>query len=344
MSRSFVLMTAIPPTKGHFNLMNFASQVNPWKRTTVIVCTQPGEPFAKERYQAVSHAAFRTNGCDVKWLNEPLEQDPSIPGFWPMWDRIMRNHGFEPGDTIVSSEPYGATLAGRLGGKFIPYDPNRELYYTKATNIRENLSDYFDDIMPEFQRHLRTRVTIFGAESTGKTTLSKALAERLNGHWIFEWARPYLELTGAPITAESMTNIWTGQRAIQAHEEQFRDKPFVIQDTDLFSTVGYWEQPHWTEKLGEVPSALVHDAQRYQSDLYLILKSNIPFEQDPLRYGGDKRESSDEYWMNIADRYNLNHLVLPESDLDERLERAVDYCKMEAMSKADSIFYDRKGL
>ena len=344
MSTAFVLMTAMPPTKGHFNLMNFASHVVPGSRTQVIVCTQPHEPFAKERYYAVANAASRTNGCDVQWLNRELMQDPETPGFWPMWDDIMKSFGFRPGDFIVSSEAYGATLAGRLGGHFVPYDPQRELYYTKATNIREHMVDYFDDILPEFQNNLRTTVTIFGAESTGKTTLSKRLAEAVNGHWIFEWARPYLELTGAPITAGSMTNIWTGQRATQKHTDQLQNKPFVIQDTDLWSTVGYWEQPHWVKKLGEVPEGLIVDAMALQSDLYIMTGSNIPFEPDPLRYGGDKRESDDLYWLNIAAKYDLPLLVLSESDLDRRLEQAVEWCYDAAQDKADSIYFDRGGL
>lgn len=342
MSTAFVLMTAMPPTKGHFNLMNFASWVVPGTRTKVIVCTQPGEPYAKERYYAIQEAAWKTNGCDVKWLNQELTQDSTAPGFWPMWDGIMKDFGFMPGDFIVSSEGYGATLAGRLGGHFIPYDPHRELYYTKATNIREHMVDYFDDILPEFQHNLRTTITLFGAESTGKTTLSKALAEAVNGHWIFEWARPYLELTGAPINAATMTNIWTGQRATQKHTKRMHNKPFVIQDTDLFSTVGYWEQPHWEKVMGERPQALVQDANDLMSDLYIMTRSNIPFEEDPLRYGGDKRESNDDFWIGVARKYKLPLFILDESDLDSRLASAVELAMDAAQHKAESIFFERE--
>ena len=38
-------------------------------------------------------------------------------------------------------------------------------------------------------------VTIIGAESTGKTSLSRQLADTMDGDWVPEFARPYLEVT-----------------------------------------------------------------------------------------------------------------------------------------------------
>lgn len=344
MADAFVLMTAMPPTKGHEHLIEFAASL-PVRATHVIVCTQPSEPFPNERYEAVSKACRRIGrNVEAMHLYAELMQDPSMDGFWPMWDRIMRRHGFKEGDYVVSSEPYGATLAARLKGVFMPYDPNRELYYTKATSIREDLGKYFSDIMPEFQKHLVTKVTVFGAESTGKTTLSKELAWTIGGHWLFEWARPYLETVGPEITVRAMTDIWQGQLATQKHVEFFHDKAFVVQDTDLFSTIGYWEQPHWKSELGPVPEGLVRDALTTKSDLYVITQSNIPFEEDPIRYGGDHRESPDEYWIDLAKKYELNYIVLGDSDFYARLSAAERVSKEIAKKKAESIFYDRKGL
>ena len=58
------------------------------------------------------------------------------------------------------------------------------------------------------------------------------------------------------------------------------------------------------------PKGLVTDATILKSDLYLITQSNIPFEQDPLRYGGDRRESKDEYWIGLCEGYDLNYRVV----------------------------------
>lgn len=347
MSKAFVLMTAMPPTKGHLHLIQFASELA--NRVTVIVATQPGEPYTHERYDAVRQAGAKIGNVDVVHLHRTLPQDPSTPGFWDLWKSLVGERGFlrfpaGPGDLIVTSEPYGAKLAELTGATFMPYDPNRELYYTKATLIREKTINYFHDVLPEFQEHLRSTITVFGAESTGKTTLSKEMSYNLNGHWLFEWARPYLETVGPEITVDKMTAIWKGQLAIQRHADFMYDKPFVIQDTDLYSTIGYWEQPHWQADLGPVPEQLIEDACSTKSDLYVITKSNIPFEKDVIRYGGDRRESPDEYWINIAEKYNLNYVVLAGNTVTDRASWAEKYAKEIAAKKAESIFYDRGGF
>lgn len=161
-------------------------------------------------------------------------------------------------------------------------------------------------------------ITIFGAESTGKTTLSKAIAQKLGGEWREEFARRYLETTGQDVTNDSMRAIWCGQKALQSKAAT----KLVIQDTDLFSTVGYWQLPHIEPQIGTCPRALIHDALTLQSDLYIITKSNIPFAADILRYGGDKRESPDSYWINICERYELPYIVLDASDPTERILKA----------------------
>lgn len=162
-------------------------------------------------------------------------------------------------------------------------------------------------------------VTIFGAESTGKTTLSKQLAIALDAQWLYEFARPYLELTSAPIDIDSMTAIWHGQQVIQT----MKQNGTVIQDTDLFSTVGYWQFPHWHSRLGDCPARLISSAKQLRSDLYIITPSNIPFEQDQLRYGGTVREGSDNYWIATCKRYHLPFVVLTASGEQARLQEAL---------------------
>lgn len=347
MPNAYVLMTAMPPTKGHVHLIEFAADLarQAGGSTRVIVCTQPDEPYTYERWFSLAKHFRYHEDVIVYQLYRPIEQNPEVPGFWDMWVDIMHEFGFQPGDMCVTSEPYGKTMARLLDGHFMPYDPQRELYYTKATDIREQPEKYFHDIAHTFQPFVRQTVTIFGAESTGKTTLSKELSYRMNGHWLFEWARPYLETAENVITVDSMTDIWQGQRAIQAHGARMLDKPWVIQDTDLFSTVGYWNFPHWQDTLGPVPDGLIKDAIDLKSDLYLITKSNIPFEKDPLRYKSDEgvREGSDDYWIGIAKQYNLNYIVIEPSDFDARVAEAVEFMGRHFDGIADQLEYDRQG-
>lgn len=336
----------MPPTTGHLQLLQFANRVAR-DGVVAILCTQPHEPYPEERARSLRSAIKRLGLAErIKLIHykEAIEQDPAAPGFWNMWQHMMEDFGITPHDSVVASEKYGKKLAEITGTQFVPYDIERAINPAKATQIRLDPLAYFGDIIPEFRGYIQTRITVFGAESTGKTTLSKELAETLGATWIFEYARPYLEETVNEITPRSMTAIWQGQRALQEHACEISASPYIVQDTDLFSTVGYWQFPHWQSTIGTCPDNLIADALRLKSDLYIVTKSNIPFEADPLRYGGDKREGSDEYWISLCERYDLPHVVLDVSNHSQRLRESVGAAKEIAKKRASTLAYDRHDL
>lgn len=336
------MLTALPPTKGHLRLLQFSAQLG--DPVTAIVCTQPQEPFAWERYIALRLAA--PAGVTVYRLHENIEQNPEAEGFWDMWRNIFLNYGWRPGDRIVASEPYGKTLAAELGGEFFPYDIDREILFTKGASVRTDPWGNFSQILPEFQPELRKTVTFIGAESTGKTTLSKHVAMMMNlphapgAWWLMEWARPYLEsLDDKTITYKAMADIHKGQLALQRQGQTFLDRPVVIQDTDLFATVGYWG--FW--KPGECPRELIDDAYALKSDLYIIPRSNIPFEADPIRYGDGVRESADQYWIDLMEQYGLNYVVLDSQDLPGRSGEVMKIIREKVLNPVHaSLRFDRE--
>lgn len=342
MARSFVLLTAMPPTVGHLHLVQFADNLTP-KGTVVILCTQPDEPFPYERVAALREAVESMPKVTIQHYHRCIEQNPKAKGFWEMWKDLLEQHGATSSDYIVASEIYGQKVAEIIGAQFFPYDIERSIVKTKATLVREHTSEHFSEILPEFQQYLRTRITVFGAESTGKTFLSRLLAKDLDASWIFEYARPYLENTKNEITVQSMRGIWQGQKALQKHICKVSSSAVVIQDTDLFSTIGYWQFPHWTPHIGLCPDQLIRDAINLKSDLYIVTKSNIPFVKDPLRYGGDKREGSDEYWINICEKYELPYVVLESSELDKRLIEAKTHIMKLSEAKLSKLTYNRHG-
>jgi HTH-type transcriptional repressor of NAD biosynthesis genes len=347
MTKAYVLMTAMPPTKGHLHLIQFAARLA--GDVEVIVATQPGEPFEYERVMALREAVQGKYGrVSINHIRKTLPQEPNPEAeaeFWDMWAEFLRQFGIQPGDYIVASEAYGIKLAEITGAVFMPYDMERSISYTKATDVRRDPTENFEDILPEFQPLLRKRITIFGAESTGKTTLSRELALGLGGHWAFEWARPYLESVGAEITQKKMVTIWKGQKALQEQVQLMQDKAFIFQDTDLFSTLGYWQYSQWAAlEHHPVPINLLGDAMDSQSDLYLITKSNIPFEHDQLRYGGDHREIPDKTWIDMCDRYGLNYHVLESDDRIERLQEAEEVInKLVQTEVTNKLAYQREG-
>lgn len=338
MIRAFVLLTALPPTDGHLALVRFASELE--ADVDVLVCTQPGEPFPAERVEAVRRAARDLPRVRVHGFHRTVPQAPAdAPDFWPTWRGILREHGFRDGDVVVASEPYGAALAEAAGGTFIPYDVARSTTPVRAVDIRRDPVGRFADVLAEFQPVLRRRITVLGAESTGKTTLSRQLADALPGHWLPEWARPYLEGLPTPDVDDArMHVIWRAQRALQRSALGLRDKPFIVGDTDLFATVGFWEL--WDPT--SVPAGLVADASADRSDLYLLTRSDIPFQPDPLRYGGDARETTDAYWVALADRFALPYRVIASTTPEDRLAEALELA-LDLFRRTSPIAFERTG-
>lgn len=331
-------MTAMPPTVGHSSLIEYASLLS--ESVTVIVCTQPGEPMVSERVKAIREFSCSIYGTvRVEHLHKTVPQEPEEEEeqFWSFWVNVLRGYGFEKGDYIVSSEEYGLDLAKASEGIFMPYDLRRFTSVSKATNIRNtiNLEQYQRMILPEFMRYIRRTVTIFGAESVGKTTVTREAGRMLQATITPEWARPYLETVGGELTVEHMKAIVLGQTAIQDLGYAQNNTVYTIQDTDLFSTLGYWEM--WDNDT--VPEDLLEQARHRASDLYVILGSDFPFEQDPLRYGGDHRETKDQYWIDLCERENLPYIYV--TGVDRRGERVVD--SIREVFKVNPLSYQRVG-
>jgi NadR type nicotinamide-nucleotide adenylyltransferase len=337
MSSALVLMKALPVTRGHEALIEFAKA---YGTVYVLMDTHPDEPDVELRMKAIQ----RILGDEGYVYNEVVipQKTEDDPLFWQIWEGILADYEFC--DYVIGSEDYCKRVAEIIDATYVPYDPERILLDTRATSVRDNPLSFYGSMVPEFQQEYRTTVTVFGAESTGKTTLAKTMARSIGCPWVYEYARPYLETVGTDITVESMTAIWKGQQALQGVAWGLRNNsPLIVQDTDLFTTIGYWEQPHWQETLGPVPKGLIKAARLWVADQYLITQSNIPFEEDPLRYGGDKRESPDEYWVGVAQKYDLPYTVLDASDRVDRLTEACGAARIAALRVTSELRYDRRG-
>jgi len=340
MKTGLILLTCLPPTKGHRFLVDFAIEhlksvttidKDESYRLYVIINGRPNEPIPVDNrwfafvneYCGIPHVIFISDNNFI--VQEPEDH----PDFWTIWTQnITRKLSVNVASTIdyvYASEMYGQKLAQMFNAKFVPCNLNRDVLDIKATQVREDPLKHFSDLLCGFQPYVRKTITIFGPESIGKTTLAKALAKELPGHFVPEWAREYLEKVDGPlVTEENMKAIAEGQYALQMAASRLVDKPFIIQDTDLFSTVGYYEM--W-DKEKECPKACYTRAMASKADYYILPNENIPFTPDPLRYGGNKRESNNQYWIDILNRYDLPYYQITSFSPEAQLREAAKACR-----------------
>lgn len=323
MSNTIVLMTALLPTTGHADLIKFAASL-PGSRVHVLISGRSFEPLSSlYRWQDL-HDHFKNfpNVFIQHSVKDTAPQNPEdMPdGFWEWWrDEINRAFPEAAGhwEYVVASEPYGQEVADSLNARFMPYDIARQLNHARGSDTRRDPWIFWNDILPETRARFLMKATMFGQESVGKTTVSRLVSEELGVNWIPEYARPYLETVGEEVTTVAMENIHAGQAALQRMSFAKATNPALILDTDLFSTVGYYE----IMKVAEVPETCINDALRLASDVYYVLPDDIPFEEDILRYGGDHRESGRYFWIELLEKFNQTYEIVPTGlPLDEKVQ------------------------
>ncbi len=125
------------------------------------------------------------------------------------------------------------------------------------------------------------RIVIIGPESTGKSTLSEALAKAYNTAWVPEYARQYLEHLDRPYEERDLLNMARGQMRL---EDAFAEHAnnYLFCDTCL-RVIKVWSE-HKYQRCA--PWVLQTIAER-KYDLFLLTGIDMPWDADPLREHGD---------------------------------------------------------
>jgi len=168
------------------------------------------------------------------------------------------------------------------------------------------------------------KIAIIGPESTGKSEMSAYLAEHFNCLWVPEYAREYCANLDRDCTIEDELNMFHGQIALEkkkSEEALHQNHPFLFCDTTII-TVKVWCE----HVFGYCPAEVEQEYQTRNYDFYLLMKDDLPWQDDPLRNFPDKRDYFMNWYAKLMEEKSTNYAII-EGIGDIRFQNAVDIIK-----------------
>jgi NadR type nicotinamide-nucleotide adenylyltransferase len=239
-------------------------------------------------------------------------------------------------DVVYSSEEYGPRLASDLNDLYGEppawcnhakvlhrmVDQKRIARPISATKVRGDVIGNWSRLAPSTRASMTRRVVVCGAESTGTTTLARALAERYQTVWVPEWGRTFSESVG-------LHHVWTSDDFSQIMDEQnrledllaYQAGPVMFCDTDNLATRMF----HELYMKSEGPDRrMYHEVERYTlRTLYIVTDHvGVDFEDDGYRLYDSQRS-----WATNWLEHQLDNLTLPwikvTGSHDQRMDQAI---------------------
>ena len=155
------------------------------------------------------------------------------------------------------------------------------------------------------------KIIITGSESSGKTTLCKALSKHFNLPFSKEYAREYLDALNRDYNQDDLLKIAKGQ--LQA------ENGIQLLDTDLI-TLKIWSE----YKYGSCNNWILEQIERQKTEkrFYLLCKADIPWKEDLQRETPNNRVELFELYKQELD--NLGHdyfIVKGENRIEDSIAK-----------------------
>ncbi|PRY17561.1 AAA family ATPase [Kineococcus rhizosphaerae] len=313
MSTGLVVGKFYPPHPGHHALVETAASRCDDLVVLVEAADRETVPLAdRVAWMQAEHPGVRVLGarCDA-----PVDYASDV--VWAAQVRVMQVAlelgGVERVDVVFSSETYGAELARRLGAVHDLVDLERTRVPLSATLVRADPLTRFGALRPSVRAGLAVRAVFVGAESTGTTTVSRLVADRLRARagahgatrWVPEHGRDHsVELVerGGPGTRMEDV-VWTPDdfATIAARQNALEEEaaraggPVLVCDTDSLATT-VWECRY----LGGTSAGTRAEAgRRAPRRTYFVTDHvGVPFEQDGYRDGEHVREAMTDWFLH----------------------------------------------
>jgi NadR type nicotinamide-nucleotide adenylyltransferase len=164
------------------------------------------------------------------------------------------------------------------------------------------------------------KILVTGPESTGKSSLIKALSAYFNAPFVIEYARIYLSTLDRKYVKEDLLEMAKGQLALEEDALESGNE-LVFVDTDL-TVIDIWSK----EKFGQTDPWILEEMQKRAYDLYLVPDIDLEWAYDPQRENPDDRERLMQlYEASFKKRKIAFHKVRGQGE--ERIQNAIEIIK-----------------
>ena len=159
------------------------------------------------------------------------------------------------------------------------------------------------------------KIVIIGPECTGKSTLTKALANHFNSPYIREYAREYIDSLNRNYHRDDILTI--AQKQIELEDNIKPNSKYLFFDTDLIVC------KVWSEfKYGQCHPWILEQIEKRHYDHYLLCDINIPWINDRLReHPNHRKELFDIYTKELTDLNKSFSVISGE----HRLQDSIDF-------------------
>jgi HTH-type transcriptional regulator, transcriptional repressor of NAD biosynthesis genes len=311
MKRGLVIGKFLPVHLGHLALIRFAAAQ----------CDELIVSMSFRSDDPIDHSLRYRWLCDILKNDESIKVYEIVDDFdheeLPLaertkeWATVIRNV-YPPIHVLFSSEAYGDAFALNLGAQHILFDQQRVGVPIAASLIRKNPLQYWNFIPEVVRPYFVKKICLYGPESTGKSTLTIALAAEFDTAFVPEVAREML-----------ITNDFTIQDIIAiglAHAERIHRMEKVANkilfcDTDIITTQIYSQY-----YLNIIPEVLYSLEKETRYDHYFLMDIDVPWVADGLRDLGHKRDEMFAIFKQALERRGVTYTIV-RGDFQERLEQ-----------------------
>ena len=153
------------------------------------------------------------------------------------------------------------------------------------------------------------KIIVTGPESSGKTTLCKALSTHFEIPFTEEYAREYLNNLDSDYTQSHLLEIAKGQLNSEQNTQ--------LLDTDLI-TIKIWSK----YKYGNCDKWILKQIEKQKAEkrFYLLCKDDIPWEEDPQRENPNDRVELFEIYKQELDNLGHNYFIV---EGENRIENSI---------------------